>query len=95
MIDGLKPYPAMKDSGVPWLGEVPGHWEVRRLKNLCSRSALYGANVPAIDYTVSGVRFLRTTDITDEGRLKGHGVFLPEDAIREYVLNSGDLLISR
>jgi type I restriction enzyme S subunit len=28
MIDGLKPYPAMKDSGVPWLGEVPEHWQV-------------------------------------------------------------------
>ena len=27
----LKPYPAMKDSGVPWLGAVPEHWEVRRL----------------------------------------------------------------
>ena len=32
MIDGLKPYPAMKDSGVPWLGEVPGHWGVERAK---------------------------------------------------------------
>ena len=29
----LKPYPAMKDSGVPWLGEVPTYWEVRRLKS--------------------------------------------------------------
>lgn len=28
MIDGLKPYPAYKDSGVPWLGDVPAHWEV-------------------------------------------------------------------
>ncbi|MFN9621994.1 MAG: restriction endonuclease subunit S [Cyanobacteriota bacterium] len=28
MIDDLKPYPAMKDSGVPWLGEVPEHWGV-------------------------------------------------------------------
>ena len=27
----LKPYPAMKDSGVPWLGEVPTYWEVRHL----------------------------------------------------------------
>lgn len=34
MIDGLKPYPTMKDSGVPWLGEVPEHWEVNRLRNL-------------------------------------------------------------
>jgi type I restriction enzyme, S subunit len=24
----LKPYPTMKDSGVPWLGKVPIHWEV-------------------------------------------------------------------
>lgn len=28
MIAGLKPYQRMKDSGVPWLGEVPAHWEV-------------------------------------------------------------------
>ncbi len=34
MIDGLRPYPVMKDSGVPWLGEVPEHWAVRRIKTL-------------------------------------------------------------
>ena len=33
MIDGLKPYPKMKDSGVPWLGAVPEHWRVERLKS--------------------------------------------------------------
>ena len=27
----LTPYPAMKDSGVAWLGAVPQHWEVRKL----------------------------------------------------------------
>ena len=32
MITDLKPYPAMKDSGVPWLGDVPEHWNVRRGK---------------------------------------------------------------
>jgi type I restriction enzyme S subunit len=26
-------YPAYKDSGVEWLGEVPGHWDVKRLKH--------------------------------------------------------------
>ncbi|MEI6633591.1 MAG: restriction endonuclease subunit S [Chlamydiota bacterium] len=34
MIADLKPYPAMKDSGLPWLGEVPGHWHFRRTKTL-------------------------------------------------------------
>ena len=29
MIADLQPYPAMKDSGVEWLGDVPEHWEVR------------------------------------------------------------------
>ncbi len=27
MIADLKPYPAMKDSGVEWLGNVPEHWK--------------------------------------------------------------------
>ncbi len=31
MIANLNPYPAMKDSGVPWLGEVPEHWDVAPL----------------------------------------------------------------
>ena len=34
MIHNLKPYPAYKDSGVPWLEDVPAHWEVRRGKTL-------------------------------------------------------------
>ena len=34
MIADLKPYPARKDSGVEWLGEVPAHWEIRRFKYL-------------------------------------------------------------
>ena len=33
MRDDLTRYPAMKDSGVAWLGEVPEHWELRRLKD--------------------------------------------------------------
>ena len=30
----LKPYPEYKDSGVPWLGEIPAHWEMKRVKYL-------------------------------------------------------------
>jgi type I restriction enzyme S subunit len=33
---GLDPNVTMKDSGVEWLGEVPGHWEPKRLKFLAS-----------------------------------------------------------
>lgn len=34
MIADLKPYPAMKDSGVEWLGEVPAHWKVTPNRSL-------------------------------------------------------------
>lgn len=34
MIHNLKPYPAYKDSGVQWLGEIPNTWRVLRGKNV-------------------------------------------------------------
>lgn len=33
---GLDPSVPMKDSGVPWLGEIPAHWELRKLGQLMS-----------------------------------------------------------
>ena len=95
MIPGLSPYPAYRATGVPWLAKVPAHWQVRRLKTLCSRSALYGANVAATSYTTRGVRFLRTTDITENGELNGRGVYLPDELVHDYLLSDGDILISR
>ena len=44
MIGDLKPYPTYKDSGMPRLGEVPEHWEVRRLKRVCRLA--YGDSLP-------------------------------------------------
>ena len=32
---GLDPNVPLKPSGVEWLGDVPEHWEVRRLKGVC------------------------------------------------------------
>jgi type I restriction enzyme S subunit len=34
MIEDLKPYPQYKDSGLPWLGQVPAHWTVLRIKTV-------------------------------------------------------------
>ena len=39
MTADLKPYPLYKPSGVEWLGDVPAHWEVRRMKYLLSECA--------------------------------------------------------
>lgn len=48
---GLNPDVPMKDSGVEWLGEVPEHWEIRRLKHLIlsleSGCSVNAADIPA------------------------------------------------
>ncbi len=61
MIADLKPYPAMKDSGVPWLGEVPEHWEVRRLGQIGRLSKGVGGSKD--DEELSGVPCVRYGDL--------------------------------
>src|SRR5690606_30157600 len=34
---GLNPNVKMKDSGVEWIGEIPEHWEVRRIKHVTTK----------------------------------------------------------
>lgn len=31
---GLNPNAPLKESGIPWIGKIPEHWEVRRVKNI-------------------------------------------------------------
>ena len=33
---GMNPYAAYRPSGVEWLGEVPEHWEVKRLEHVAT-----------------------------------------------------------
>ena len=49
----FKRYPAYKDSGVEWLGEIPAHWDVKRLKHIASLNAdaLPEATDPALEMT--------------------------------------------
>ncbi len=34
MIEGLRPYPEYRESGLPWLPSVPCHWQINRLKTI-------------------------------------------------------------
>ena len=68
-----RPYPAYKPSGVEWLGDVPEHWEVRRLKTLCSMKSGEGITAMSIEptgeYPVYGGNGLRgyTSNYTHDG----------------------------
>ena len=53
MTPALQPYPAHKLSGVEWLGNVPVHWEVRRLKYTAGMNERSLAESTAPDYEFS------------------------------------------
>ncbi len=50
MIADLRPYPTMKDSGVPWLGEVPAHWDIKPLKRWVWVNAEVLPETTTLDY---------------------------------------------
>lgn len=70
---GLNPDVPMKDSGIDWMGEVPKHWEVRRLKyvaTLKSGDFINAENInPVGNFPVLGGNGLRgyTNTFTHEG----------------------------
>lgn len=63
---GLNPNVKMKDSGIEWIGEVPKHWEVKRMKEL---SAIGSGTTPKSGedkYYENGIHpWLNTSDVQD------------------------------
>ena len=64
---GLNPDVPMKDSGVEWLGEVPEHWKVRKLSQLCD--GIGSGTTPKSDvpefYEEEGIPWIVTGDLKD------------------------------
>ena len=60
---GYEPYSEYKPSGIDWLGDVPEHWVVRRLKTLCGLKSGDGITAESIEpsgeYPVYGGNGLR------------------------------------
>jgi type I restriction enzyme S subunit len=67
---GLDPTVPMKDSGVEWLGEIPAHWEVKRLWHLtpAQRRIMYGIVLPGPNVD-DGVPIVKGGDVSP-GRLR-------------------------
>jgi type I restriction enzyme, S subunit len=58
MTGSLKPYPEYRESGLPWLGRIPAHWDVRRNGRLFSQRNETGfADLPILEVSLkTGVR---------------------------------------
>lgn len=64
---GLNPDAPMKDSGVEWLGEVPEHWDIKRLKHISPKIGV-GLVINPSTYTRNeGVYFIFGGDVKEYG----------------------------
>lgn len=84
---GLDPSVKLKDSGVEWLGEVPEHWNISRIKYLCTIKGRIGFR----GYTTAdqvdegdGALVLGATHITSLGEINVDGpIFLSWEKYNE------------
>jgi type I restriction enzyme S subunit len=95
---GLNPNAPLKPSGVPWLGEIPRHWEVRRLRTIV-RKIEQGVSPQATGFLAE----CDTWGVLKSGCVN-HGVFRQTEHKQlstsfvvdpAIVVSVGDVLISR
>ncbi len=92
-----RPYPAYKDSGVEWLGEIPAHWEVKRLKTIASVQ-LSNVDKKSVEGQES-VRLCNYVDVYYNEHITAKLDFMaatgtPEQ-VRRFSLRAGDVLITK
>ena len=93
---GLNPDVEMKNSGIEWIGQIPAHWNFKKLKYIISSPLLYGANESGEDYDETLPRYIRITDIDQNNNLKEDGkLSLPSELAEPYMLKDGDILFAR
>lgn len=93
------PYPAYRESGVEWLGEVPAHWTCLSLARV-TRSRCdgpFGSGLKSQHYSVDGVRVIRLQNIGESEFLNSDRVFVDEshaDVLGDHSVLQGDLLVA-
>ena len=87
MIREIYPYPAYKPSGVPWIGDVPEHWDARRFKvfyrEVDERSTTGSEELMSVSHK---------TGVTP--RKRNVTMFLAESNVGYKVCRPGDIVIN-
>ncbi len=67
MTKGLDKNVEMKDSGVEWIGEIPKHWEVLRLKSIYNDKNGYAFSDNDYSKEPNGNYLIKITNVTESG----------------------------
>lgn len=101
----MKSYPKMKDSGIEWIGDIPEHWIVNKLKHLVDNTKYYqigdgdhGSIKPEM-YLEEGIPYIRVQNLSWNGKISYDGLVYISDEVHRSNLKSqlieGDILIAK
>ena len=90
---GLNPDAEMKDSGIEWIGEIPKHWKVLRIKNVGEyRNGLTYKPTDLTDEN-TGTLVLRSSNIQDGKISLKDNVYVSTFVRSDLKVKKGDILI--
>jgi len=91
---GLDPSVKMKDSGVEWLGDVPEHWAVKRLRFVASINPAIRSEI--LEAPTAAVSFLPMVDIGADGSLNLEKTRSVQDVKNGYsYFENGDVVFAK
>lgn len=93
---GLDPNSPMKNSGIEWLGEIPEHWEVKRLKYVAKMQG--GFAFSSNDFISDGIQLIKISNLyNNELHLDRQPTFLADTFLEshsDWIVSNGDILMS-
>ena len=93
---GLDPDVKMKDSGVEWIGEIPEHWEVKKLKYLINIQG--GFAFDSSDFKEEGIQIIKIANTyMNRLSLERQPTFVDSSYLishKEWVVSKNDILMS-
>lgn len=86
MIEGLKPYPAYKETGLPWLGDIPATWQTPRIKTVLREKDARSPDGAGLLLSLTRSRgLIARSDLTDKVHsartLAGYKVYEPGEIV--------------
>jgi type I restriction enzyme S subunit len=90
---GLNPNVKMKDSGSEWIGEIPEHWSVGKLKHICKENLKSLSNNTNPEYQLN---YIEISDVNSDGVIENstHYSFSESPSRCRRIVSRGDIILS-
>lgn len=99
VIKGISRDAVMRDSGIPWLGHIPSHWRINRLKYCCSvKTGPFGTQLSADEYTETGTPIVNVKNIGYGNIIEEDLDYIPDEVKKRlsvHILQAGDIVFGR